>query len=162
MAVRYNALSLVSGNPDDTTTYKLGDLDSLLSWNLSDPRDDFEMYRNNYIYTWQLNRNPFIDMPELASYIYGNNVGQIWYNPTTIRDIVSLECTLYPNPAHHMLTIEGIKGEAIYQIYTLQGQLVSTSSFVNETKVPLQLAKGIYPVKIIAGKQLMVKKILVE
>ncbi len=162
MAVRYNGLSLVSGNPDDTTTYKLGDLDSLLSWNLSDPRDDFEMYRNNYIYTWQLNRNPFIDMPELASYIYGNNVGQVWYNPTSIKDIVSLDCNLYPNPVRNLLTIEGIKGEAIYQIYTLQGQLVSTSSFVNETKVPLQLAKGIYTVKIIAGKQLMVKKILVE
>ncbi len=162
MAVRYNGLSLVSGNPDDTTTYKLGDLDSLLSWNLSDPRDDFEMYRNNYIYTWQLNRNPFIDMPELASYIYGNNVGQVWYNPTSIKDIVSLDCNLYPNPVRNLLTIEGIKGEAIYQIYTLQGQLVSTSSFVNETKVPLQLAKGIYTVKIIAGKQLMVKKILAE
>jgi hypothetical protein len=162
MAVRYNGLSLVSGNPDDTTTYKLGDLDSLLSWNLSDPRDDFEMYRNNYIYTWQLNRNPFIDMPELASYIYGNNVGQIWYNPTSIRDIVSLECTLYPNPAHHILTIEGIKGEAIYQIYTLQGQLVSHGTFLNTTKVRLQLANGIYTVNIIAGNQYVVKKILVE
>ncbi|HLA56103.1 MAG TPA: endonuclease, partial [Flavobacterium sp.] len=33
MAVRYNALSLVNGNPPDTTVSQLGDLASLLLWN---------------------------------------------------------------------------------------------------------------------------------
>ncbi|MPT34425.1 MAG: ribonuclease, partial [Flavobacterium sp.] len=66
MAIRYNALDLVNGNPPDTTVGQLGDLASLLTWNHSDPSDDFEMNRNNYIYTWQMNRNPFIDHPNLA------------------------------------------------------------------------------------------------
>ena len=30
---------------------QIGDLATLLSWNVSDARDDFEMNRNNYIYT---------------------------------------------------------------------------------------------------------------
>lgn len=162
MAVRYNALSLVSGNPDDTTTYKMGNLDSLLSWHLSDPPDDFEMYRNNYIYTWQVNRNPFIDMPDLAAYIYGNQVGQVWYNPTSIKDLVTLECSLYPNPAKQTLIIDGIHGEGSYQIYSLQGQLVSNGRFVQSAKVPLQLATGFYMVKIRAGNQQVIKKIMVE
>ncbi|HEY0091483.1 MAG TPA: endonuclease, partial [Flavobacterium sp.] len=58
MAVRYNGLELVNGNPADTIMYQMGDLASLLSWNSSDPADDFEMHRNNVIYTWQINRNP--------------------------------------------------------------------------------------------------------
>jgi len=78
MAIRYNLLELVNGNPPVNTMYQMGDLASLLNWNHIDPADDFEMNRNNYIQTWQHNRNPFIDLPELADYIWGTNSGQIW------------------------------------------------------------------------------------
>lgn len=78
MAVRYNGLSLVNGNPVDSTVGQMGDLASLLVWNQADPADDFEMHRNNYIATWQQNRNPFIDYPLLANYIFGPNFGQPW------------------------------------------------------------------------------------
>src|SRR5690606_11529744 len=71
MATRYSALSLVNGNPPDSTPNQIGDLETLLTWNTTDPSDDFEMNRNNVIYSWQQNRNPFIDHPELAAYVYG-------------------------------------------------------------------------------------------
>ncbi len=80
MAVRYNGLSVVNGDIADATVGQLGDLASLLTWNTQDPSDDFEMNRNNYIYTWQVNRNPFIDYPDLANYIWGTRVGQTWYS----------------------------------------------------------------------------------
>lgn len=70
MSVRYNGLDVVNGNPADSTVGQLGDLATLLTWNMQDPADDFEMNRNNYIYTWQVNRNPFIDYPQLANYIW--------------------------------------------------------------------------------------------
>ena len=44
---------------------------TLLSWHELDPADDFEMNRNNIIYSWQMNRNPFIDLPDLVDYVYG-------------------------------------------------------------------------------------------
>ena len=48
-----------------------GNLDTLLQWHADDPVDEFERRRNQLIYsTYQGNRNPFIDHPELADIIY--------------------------------------------------------------------------------------------
>lgn len=43
----------------------------LLTWNQIDPVDEFEMNRNEIIYSIQGNRNPFIDHPETANLIWG-------------------------------------------------------------------------------------------
>jgi endonuclease I len=48
-----------------------GDVDDLLRWHIEDPVDMTEIDRNNGIYGYQNNRNPFIDMPELAETIWG-------------------------------------------------------------------------------------------
>ena len=43
----------------------------LLEWNRIDPVSDTEIIRNNYIYTIQGNRNPFIDNANYANAIWG-------------------------------------------------------------------------------------------
>lgn len=43
----------------------------LISWNKLDPVSPHEKHRNDYIYTIQGNRNPFIDYPEFADAIWG-------------------------------------------------------------------------------------------
>lgn len=48
----------------------LGKLSTLLEWNRQDPPDDFERNRNDVIYSYQQNRNPFIDHPEYVDRIY--------------------------------------------------------------------------------------------
>ena len=45
-------------------------MDLLLKWNELDPVDDHEMLRNNYVFSVQGNRNPFIDHPEFVDMIY--------------------------------------------------------------------------------------------
>ena len=50
---------------------KHGKLSTLLEWNLQDPPDEFERNRNNAIFSFQHNRNPFIDNPEFAQLIWG-------------------------------------------------------------------------------------------
>ncbi len=47
----------------------------LLKWNAEDPVDSKEMKRNDEIFKCQKNRNPFIDMPGLAEYIWGGKSG---------------------------------------------------------------------------------------
>ncbi|MBR8535423.1 endonuclease [Carboxylicivirga sediminis] len=42
----------------------------LLKWHLNDPVDDFERNRNEVVYSYQGNRNPFIDHPEYAELIW--------------------------------------------------------------------------------------------
>lgn len=69
MYVRYEGLKLI----DDLSTgdeVSMGRLSLLLKWNQEDSVDEFELQRNNRIYEYQGNRNPFIDYPQIASYIF--------------------------------------------------------------------------------------------
>lgn len=72
MAVRYDYLEL-SDDPDSNSSYSEGLLSVLLEWDRLDPVDDFEIQRNNRIYEYQGNRNPFIDYYDenLAEAIWG-------------------------------------------------------------------------------------------
>ena len=47
--------------------------DILLEWNRIDPVSETEIIRNDYTYTIQKNRNPFIDHPECADLIWGTS-----------------------------------------------------------------------------------------
>lgn len=49
-----------------------GKLSVLLEWHKQDPVSEFEKKRNEIIYKWQGNRNPFIDHPEWVETIWGN------------------------------------------------------------------------------------------
>ena len=48
----------------------------LLEWHRMDPVSQKERDRNDVVYSYQNNRNPFIDLPELAEYIWGTKTGQ--------------------------------------------------------------------------------------
>lgn len=69
MAVRYDHLSLIEDISGDGIAV-MGRLSALLRWHIEDPVDDFELSRNNRIYGYQGNRNPFIDYPDLVSQIW--------------------------------------------------------------------------------------------
>lgn len=63
-----------SGTSNSSTPYYLGVLDDLLEWNRLDPPDDFEIHRNDLLYTnYTNNRNPFIDFPDWAEAIWGDS-----------------------------------------------------------------------------------------
>ncbi|MBA4316883.1 MAG: hypothetical protein C0412_00635 [Flavobacterium sp.] len=162
MAVRYNALSVVNGDIADTTVGQLGDLASLLTWNTLDPSDDFEMNRNNYVYTWQVNRNPFIDYPDLANYIWGAKAGQVWHSNLSTNDFINLKVNLYPNPAKKSITISGLNEVATIEIYNSVGAKILESKFTGETKLSIDFSAGIYFAKINSGNKTIVKKFLVE
>jgi hypothetical protein len=162
MAVRYNALSVVNGDIADTTVGQLGDLASLLTWNTLDPSDDFEMNRNNYIYTWQVNRNPFIDYPDLANYIWGAKAGQAWHFNLSTNDFANLKVNLYPNPAKKSITISGLNEAATIEIYNTIGAKILEQIFTGETKLNIDLPTGMYFAKINSENKTVIKKILIE
>ncbi|MBQ6278957.1 MAG: endonuclease, partial [Muribaculaceae bacterium] len=51
----------------------------LLKWSREDPVSDKEVARNDAVYKIQNNRNPFIDNPLLAEYIWGSHYGEAFY-----------------------------------------------------------------------------------
>ncbi len=162
MAVRYNALSVVNGDIPDTTVGQLGDLATLLTWNVSDPSDDFEMNRNNYIYTWQLNRNPFIDYPNLADYIWGANAGQQWFSNLSTTSFSDKDVVIYPNPFQSSFTIFGLESQSRVEVFSSLGLPVFTADFIGEQRFNLDVASGIYFAKITSEGKVVTKKIVVN
>jgi len=96
MATRYEG---ENGEPDLELTEVLlsatdkspyhGKLSVLLEWHQQDPVSAAEIQRNNIIYSYQNNRNPFIDHPEYVCEIYscstsgGNNAPYFTSSPVT-------------------------------------------------------------------------------
>ncbi len=58
-----------SGSPE------FGKLCSLYAWHQEDPVSEWEINRNNVVYEYQGNRNPFIDHPEWVQNIFGAACG---------------------------------------------------------------------------------------
>lgn len=65
--------AMYTATPTNLTTYAQN---LLMKWHRQDPVSQKEIDRNQAVYTVQGNRNPFIDYPELAEYIWGTKVGQ--------------------------------------------------------------------------------------
>lgn len=162
MSVRYNALDVVNGNPPDTTVGQLGDLATLLTWNMQDPADDFEMNRNNYIYTWQVNRNPFIDYPQLANYIWGTNAGQTWFASLSTATNKDLQLVVYPNPASTYFVISGTDENGSVELMNVSGQVILQKGFTTNQQINLDLPTGVYFAKIKVGEKEVVKKLVVK
>jgi hypothetical protein len=162
MAIRYNLLNVVNGNPPDTTLHQLGDLATLLVWNSTDPADDFEMHRNNYIYTWQINRNPFIDLPQLANYIWGTNTGQVWQGNLSATSPLQLKASLYPNPAQNSVTISGIASEYSVTVYNQLGAKVYESKLNGTYQIETNWGSGLYFITIATESSSSTQKLIIN
>ena len=83
---------------DHVNTYPLpehGKLSTLIEWNELDPPDEFERNRNNKIFAFQHNRNPFIDNPEWVNLIWGNQTA----SNINITDVTQNIDVVFPNNA---------------------------------------------------------------
>ena len=112
MATRYEGnngepdLEVIDSIPSDNFTNEPihAKLSDLLQWHIEDPVDDWERNRNDIIYySYQNNRNPFIDHPEYANLIWGHLVGVAPIKDETskelvkIVDIIGRETSITPN-----------------------------------------------------------------
>ncbi len=75
---------------------RIGKLSTLLKWHLEEPVSDFEIARNESIYTsFHKNRNPFVDKPSYACRIFGD------YNDNT-----RAACNAYTEPASDVAPLD--------------------------------------------------------
>lgn len=160
LAVRYNGLEIVNGYPD--IEGQLGDLSTLLDWHRNDPPDDFEMQRNNVVYEWQNNRNPFIDAPDLVEYLWGDEIGSVWNPELSIGDVFDYNVFVYPNPADKQLKISGLKGKAKLSCYSLEGKLLVTREVDTEAMIDLNLSTGMYIIKLNQNGKQYQKQLIIK
>lgn len=163
LVIRYNGIDVVSGNPPNSTVGELGDLDFLLEWHRNDPPDDYELNRNNVIYNWQFNRNPFIDLPDLAEFIWGDEVGETWMNPLSIDDPTAVQnISMYPNPAKNQIMLRAPNLSGTVRMYTMLGQQVLDTAFNGTSQIPFDLSSGMYLVQITTPQGTKSMQLMVE
>ncbi len=160
MEIRYNGLEIVNGFP--STDGQLGDLATLLEWHRNDPPDDFEMNRNNVVYAWQRNRNPFIDQPALVEYIWGDQVGNIWDQTVSTNELDLLNVDVYPNPVSDRIYIEGLQDQAVVTLYSVFGQKLNTYTVLGDSEIALSLPSGMYLLIIQSEGKLKRQKFMVR
>lgn len=163
LAIRYNDLDVVNGFPD--VDGQLGDLATLLTWHQQDPPDDFEMNRNNVIFNWQQNRNPFIDFPNLVDHIWGNEVGNPWIKNLSVKNLTTDNIAIFPNPVHNkVIQLSGLNSGKVYQLQLIDalGRLIFETECYNNQKINLNVGQGLYFVRINGDNNSSVKKLIVK
>ena len=163
LAIRYNGLSVVNGSPVSGSG-QVGDLATLLDWHRNDPPDDFEMNRNNVIYTWQFNRNPFIDNPDLVEYIWGTQMGQQWNNSLSADSYDFSRLSVFPNPVTNKLNVVGVKENFELKIYSILGELVFDKKKTKNLNaiVNIDLESGLYILEIKTVNNSYSQKLIVK
>lgn len=154
MAVRYEggdggldleAVDYVNTYPEP----KHGKLSTLLEWSVADPPDDFEKNRNEIVYFYQVNRNPFIDHPEFAT--------SIWDSTASVYELPNenQKYFLYPSPAKGFCYINSTVSlkeiQNSFTVFDLTGKILDIPYANEGNKIRLDISnisKGIYFVKI--------------
>jgi endonuclease I len=138
-----------------------GVLSTLLQWHEQDPVDDFERNRNNVIYSYQGNRNPFIDYPNLVDFIWGNQQQVSWSSTLSINSQYEPTDIVFPNPVYlGYLKINPDLNPHRIEIFDVHGKkikiLLSGPKIIKTPSVP-----GIYFLKLYLDNSIISKKILV-
>ncbi len=137
-------------NPQDGTRTRVFEqwyINLLLNWHQKDPVSAFEIARNNYAYTYQGNRNPFVDRPEFVSMIWTSTL-------STANSNLIPNLRIIQNPVKNgQIKLEGKNLASVksVQIISATGQVIQSlkEPFKNGDNIQLtNLTKGIYFLKV--------------
>lgn len=150
-----NADAVLDGTSDHV--FESWYLNLMVQWHTQDPVSEKELNRNNKIYQFQSNRNPFVDHPEY--------VNLIWVDPSMVDNPLELEVVVFPNPFTTTLHVHCSTKQVLdYFILDVMGQIHEKGKLEGTRNViPVEsLKKGLYLLifKTEDGKNVYAKKIL--
>ena len=134
---------------------------TLLVWHNQDPVDDFERYRNDVIYNYQGNRNPFIDHPGLVDYLWGNKQDKQWSSTLSVPSNKQAYIHI-PNPVvTDYLNFEGDVNFTKVELFNMHGKTIrQLSGYVSRIEMPT--SSGIYFLRLHYGGSVILKKLIVS
>jgi endonuclease I len=122
-------------------------LTMLLAWHRADPVSIKEINRNNEVYKYQDNRNPFIDDPQFVEKLWGT------LNPVEETEEGISMLSIFPNPAANYINVSlpgDICSGATLFIHDLRGCIVKTET-IDDGAVTVSLSgipSGLYFIRI--------------
>jgi endonuclease I len=137
-------------------------LNILLKWHILDPVSPYEIAKNNAVYNFQGNRNPYIDHPEYVCQIWATQCAALSNENFTSLENVSI----YPNPSNdgiinitteanlNEINVISVNGQLIQQIKNPIG--IDTNYSVSN------LPKGFYFLQLNSNNQSVIKKIVIN
>ena len=141
----------------------LGKLSSLIQWHFDDPVDDFEINRNEVIFGFQQNRNPFIDHPNLVNFLWGENIGQSWNENLSVNNFnLDEDLIIFPNPSNGVLNFTNTIQNGKIEIISLTGQKILEKNVANINSFRLDIDSGVYLLKISNNKRVNNFKIIIR
>lgn len=149
-STRYeNIMTTIGGESFNRTKYPAfpdWTINMFLKWHRNDPVSQKEITRNNVIYGYQKNRNPFIDHPELAEHIWGNLVSSPW-TTASVGSTKELSDRFQFNAVQK--SFEFSAGAPVqYRILNVSGQTIRTGRVAAGQEVSVAaLAAGMYLVR---------------
>ena len=139
-----------------------GDMPNVfLDWNEEDPVSDFERNRNDVIYSYQGNRNPFIDNHYLAFKIWNGPVPLDSWGVLSSSDLLTQTVSVFPTITNDYLYIKGTNpSQRSVKIFNQLGQVLEFE--LNGDKIDVSgLPKGLYIINIKVSSQSKLFKFLV-
>jgi hypothetical protein len=156
-------LEVVDYTTPNNTDPILGKLSSLLQWHIDDPVDDFEINRNDIIYSFQENRNPFIDHPNLVNFIWGDNFGEQWNENLSLSNSELNEYfKIYPNPSSGKIYFNRIFPSLNVDIFSFDGKRIFNQDNIYTNELEILIPKGIYVGKFNYKNEIIYRKIIVK
>jgi endonuclease I len=134
----YGMIMLVNNTYPTFSQYSI---DLLMKWHRQDPVSQKEIDRNNAVYQRQGNRNPFVDHPEYAGYIWGQE-------PKEKLTKSTFPIYYYQKDKEIELRIGSEVGSSEYTIYNISGSKVLAGKLAeNSTIISVEsLSQGLYVV----------------
>lgn len=154
----------IANNPLNGTSnqfYETWYINLLYDWHVNDPVNQREIDRNNAAYTYQGNRNPFIDHTEW--------VNEIWGSVLAVEDYVASDFNIHPNPTYSSTVYinKGNNNIKQLELYSISGKLILSKKIDTQHSVITldhldKVASGMYLLKIHTDKNNVVKKLVIN
>ena len=143
MATCYNGVSGNNWHIPPTAAYPgiLQNEASLKNWHFNDLPDNYEIARNEYVYSVQGNRNPYIDSADFACFV---KFTDMTYDAagclSGLEEKLEANFVVFPVPSNDKIYVQ-VNGTEIvsYEIVDMQGRIVETK---DELSLPVLILQG--------------------
>ncbi len=113
-------------NNNEYPVFNKWTIDLLLAWHRQDPVSNLEIERNNNVYNIQHNRNPFIDFPQIAEHIWGNDTATLFSLPAETNPYLA-----YPNQWTSLPTYINLVNTTVDTTINFIGGNISSSTNIS-------------------------------